>query len=495
MMKTAVAPRPKSKIASFRLWINGQWQAAQSGKTFQTLNPATGEVLADISEAGEGDIDLAAKAARKAFETGPWPKTKASGRAKILQKMAELIRKNAGELARLETLDSGKPLQNSQTIDIPAAASAFDYYAGWADKLTGETVNADPDYFSYTLREPLGVIGAITPWNFPLLLASQKIGAALSVGNTVVLKPAEQTPLTALKLAEISAEAGLPAGVLNIVPGFGPGAAGAALVSHPEVDGISFTGEYRTGQEIMKNAAGTLKRISFELGGKSAHIIFEDADLDAAAGFACDGIFFNQGEVCCSGSRLLVDENIRHDFHKKLLEYAKKWQPGDPMNPKTEMGAIVSPEQKKKILQYIEVGQKEGAALSLDGRKHPLAQSSKGLFVGPTIFEDVKNTMRLAQEEIFGPVLAKIPFKTAAEAVRIANQSMYGLAAAVWTRDIQKAHQMTRQLKAGTVWVNCFGAFDHAMPFGGYKMSGFGREGGIHTFDFFTQVKSVWVKI
>ena len=493
-MKTLKTQPQTSKSRSARLWINGRWANSKSGKTFQTLNPATGELLAEVSEADGEDVDLAAHSARKAFETGIWPSTKPSERGKILRRIADLIRGNAEELARLETLDSGKPIKNSRAIDIPAAAGAFDYYAGWADKLSGETVNADPGYFSYTLREPLGVIGAITPWNFPLLMASQKIAAALSAGNTVVLKPAEQTPLTSLKLAEISAEAGLPEGVLNVIPGFGP-TAGAALAGHPEVDGISFTGEYRTGQEIMRNAATTLKRISFELGGKSAHIIFEDADLEAAAEFACDGIFFNQGEVCCSGSRLLVQESIHKDFHAALIDHAKKWQPGDPLNPKTEMGALISGEQKEKILRYIDLGCSEGATLVLDGRKHPLAQSGSGLFIGPTLFENVKNTMRIAQEEIFGPVLAKLSFKTPEEAVHQANQNIYGLAAAVWTRDIQKAHRMARSLKAGTVWINCFNAFDHAMPFGGYKMSGFGREGGIHTFDFFTQVKSVWMKI
>jgi len=297
-----------------------------------------------------------------------------------------------------------------------------------------------------------------------------------------------------LKLAEISAEAGLPEGVLNVLPGDGP-TAGAALVRHPEMDGISFTGEYRTGQDIMKNAAGTLKRISFELGGKSAHIILSDADLEAAAEFACDGIFFNQGEVCCSGSRLFVEEKIQQNFHEALFKHAQKWQPGNPLDPETEMGAVISQEQKEKILRYIQIGQAEGAELILDGRKHPLAKNSKGFFVGPTIFEGVENRMRLAQEEIFGPVLAKISFKTAEEAIQYANQNTFGLAAAVWTRDIQKAHCMARALKAGTVWVNCFSAFDHAVPFGGYKMSGFGREGGIPTFDFYTQIKSVWVKL
>ena len=489
-MKTKILEKPEVKLPPAKLWINGNWAEAESGRTFETVNPATEEVISKVAEAGERDIDRAVKAARKAFESGPWSQMKASEREKILRRIASLINDHKDELATLETLDSGKPIQNARQIDIPAAAEAFDYYSGWADKLTGETIPANPDYFSYTLREPLGVIGAITPWNFPLCMAAQKVAPALAVGNTVVLKPAEQTPLTALKLAELSAEAGLPEGVLNVLPGFGP-IAGAALVRHPEVDGISFTGEYITGQEIMKNAAATLKRISFELGGKSPNIIFSDADLDRAADFACDGIFFNQGEVCCSGSRLFVEEKIRKPFTERLLEKAKEWQPGDPLDPKTEMGAIVSEEQFEKILRYIEIGQKEGAELLLDGRR----PKGKGYFLGPTVFDHVRNEMRLAQEEIFGPVLAEISFRDFDEVLAEANRTFYGLAASVWTQDIQKAHRAARALKAGAVWVNCYGAFDHAVPFGGYKMSGFGREGGIHTFDFYTQMKSVWIRL
>ncbi|MBI4397568.1 MAG: aldehyde dehydrogenase family protein [Candidatus Omnitrophica bacterium] len=479
------------KLPKTQLFIDGKWRAAQSGKTFETNNPATGEMITKIAEAGEADIDLAARAARRAFEGGAWPGTRASERKAYLHKIAELIRTHQEELAQLEMLDAGKPIANTRAIDIPASAGAFDYYAEWADKITGETVPVDPNYFSYTLREPLGVIGAITPWNFPLCMASQKIAPALAMGNTVVLKPAEQTPLTALRLAELIAKAGVPEGVVNVLPGIGE-CAGAALVRHPEVDGISFTGEYRTGQEIMKNAAATLKRLHFELGGKSPNIIFADADLEAAAEFACDGIFFNQGEVCCSGSRLFVDEKIKKPFTEALLEKAKSWQPGNPANPKTGMGAIVSEDQFKKVMSYIDIGKKEGAKLLLDGRA---AAKSKGYFIGPTIFDGVKNNMRLAQEEIFGPVLAQIAFKNFDAVIREANHTFYGLAAAVWTRDVQKAHRAARALKAGVVWVNCYGEFDHAMPFGGYKMSGFGREGGRYAFDFYTQVKSVWMKL
>jgi acyl-CoA reductase-like NAD-dependent aldehyde dehydrogenase len=489
-MKAQPAVAPKVKLPPTQLWIGGKWVAAESGRTFETINPATEEVLGRVAEGGESDIDRAVTSARQAFESGPWAKMKASEREKILRRMADLIRNHQEELALLETLDSGKPIQNARKIDIPAAAEAFDYYAGWADKLVGETIPADPDYFSYTLREPLGVIGAITPWNFPLCIAAQKVAPALASGNTVVLKPAEQTPLTALRLAELSAEAGLPEGVLNVVPGFGP-TAGRSLVRHPGVDGISFTGEYLTGQEIMKNAALTLKRISFELGGKSANIIFADADLDEASDFACDGIFFNQGEVCCAGSRLFVEEKIREPLTERLLEKARSWEPGDPLNPETQMGAIVSEEQFEKVLRYIQIGEKEGAELVKDGRR----EKKRGYFLGPTIFTHVSNQMRLAQEEIFGPVLAEISFRNIDEVIRQANQSFYGLAAGIWTRDIQKAHRVAHALKAGTVWVNCYGAFDPAVPFGGYKMSGFGREGGIHTFDFYTQVKSIWIRL
>ncbi len=489
-MDTQLEKPTKVRLPKTGLWVNGRSLPAQSGRTFETINPATEEVITQVAEAGEADVEQTVQAARKAFDTGPWPRMRASEREKLLRKIAALIEEKGEELALLETLDTGKPIQNSRKIDIPAAGGAFDYYAGWADKLAGETIPADPDYFSYTLREPLGVIGAITPWNFPLCIESQKVAAALAAGNTVVLKPAEQTPLTALRLAEISAEAGLPEGVLNVLPGFGPDA-GAALVRHPGVDGISFTGEYVTGREIMKNSASTLKRISFELGGKSANIIFADADLDQAADFACDGIFFNQGEVCCAGSRLFVDEKIRGPFTERLLAKAEQWKPGDPLDPETEMGAIVSEEQFEKILRYVEIGKKEGAHLLRDGRQ----KKERGYFMGPTVFDRVTNEMRLAQEEIFGPVLAQISFRNFDEVLREANRSFYGLAAAVWTRDIQKAHRAVRALEVGTVWVNCYGQFDHAVPFGGYKFSGFGREGGIHTFDFYTQMKSVWIRL
>lgn len=496
-MKTLSPKQSQLKLSArfpkTKLYIDGKWRDAGSRKTFSVFNPATEEILCEVAEGDASDIDAAAKAARRAFESGPWPKMRASERAAILLKMARLVRENLDDLALLETMDSGKPIQNSKDVDIPAVADAFEYYAGWADKLAGETLPIDPSLFTYTLREPLGVIGAITPWNFPMMMAAQKVAAALSVGNTVILKPAEQTPLTALRLAEIAEEAGLPAGVLNVVPGFGP-TTGAALVRHPEVDGITFTGEYLTGQEIMKNAAPTLKRLSFELGGKSANIICADANLDDAAKFACEGIFFNQGEVCCAGSRIFVEEKIKKDFTQSLLEHSKKWVPGDPQDPKSQMGAVVSKDQLNKILSYFKTAQKEGAKLILDGRDS--IPKKKGYFIGPTIFDLVTNDMRLAQEEIFGPVLSEIAFKNFDEVLQQANQTFYGLAAAVWTKDIQKAHKAAKALRAGTVWINCVGNSEHGMPFGGYKMSGSsGREGGVHTFDFFTQLKSVFVRL
>lgn len=492
-MTTITEVKTEPKVRPGRLFIGGKWIEAASGKTFETINPANGEPLAAVAEGDALDIDFAVKAARKAFESDPWASMSAADRGKIIWKIGDLILKYADEFARLESLDNGKPIWESKNIDLPQTADVFQYYAGWATKIHGETVPVKGNYFAYTLREPVGVVGGIIPWNFPLLLASWKVAPALACGNTMVLKPAEQTPLTALRLAEICQEAGLPDGVLNVVTGFGP-TAGAALVKHPDVDKIAFTGSYQVGQEIMRNAASTLKKISLELGGKSPNIVFADADLDAAVKGATVGIFYNKGEVCCAGSRLFVEEKIHDQFLEKLLERAKKLVPGDPLDPKTRLGPLVSDEQLRKVTSYIEAGKREGAKLVCGGDR-PAVGNGKGYFLNPTVFDDVKNEMKIAREEIFGPVLATIRFADFDEVIAKSNDTFYGLAAAIWTKEIKKAHTAARALKAGTVWINTINMFDSTVPFGGYKMSGFGRELGQHALELYTQVKSVWVDL
>jgi aldehyde dehydrogenase (NAD+) len=399
----------------------------------------------------------------------------------------------ADEIAHLETLHNGKPIFESRQIEIPAAAECFQYYAGWADKVHGETVPVKGNYLAYTLREPVGVVAAIVPWNFPLLLASWKVAPALACGNTVVLKPASQTPLTALILGQLALEAGIPPGVLNVITG--PGAqVGRALVAHPGVDKIAFTGDTATGREIMRGSADTLKRITLELGGKSPNIVFPDADLEAAVRGATTGIFYGKGEVCAAGSRLLIDRSIKDAFLDKLAARTKKMVPGDPLDPKTRLGAIASKTQLERVLRYIETGRREGATLIAGGERADIG-TGKGYFVLPTVFADVTPAMTIAREEIFGPVLATLEFTDVDEAIARANDSMYGLAAAVWTGDIRKAHYVARRLQAGTVWVNTYNVYDTAMPFGGYKQSGFGRELGQHALDAYTQTKSVFVDL
>jgi len=487
-MATAVTIQPKPG----RLFIGGKWVDAVTGKTFPTINPATGEVLTQIAEGGEADADLAVQAARRAFDSGPWPEMSAADRAKILWRIGDLIDKYNEELGTLETLDNGKPLFESRQIDMPMVAEVFRYYAGWATKIHGETVPVRGPFLNYTLREPLGVVAAIVPWNFPLLLASWKVAPALAAGNTVVLKPASWTPLTALRFAEICQEAGLPDGVVNVITGPG-GVLGKALVRHPGVDKIAITGETRTGQEILRDSAGTLKRVTLELGGKSPNVVFADADLDAAVRGATVGIFYGKGEVCAAGSRLFVERRIHDDFMQKLVDRARKLQPGDPLDPKTRFGAIVSERQMETVLGYIEKGKAEGAQLVAGGERAQV--NGRGFYVQPTVFDGVRNDMTIAREEIFGPVLATITFDDIEEAVREANNTPYGLAAAVWTRDVAKAHRVARRLKAGTVWINTYNNYDPAAPFGGYKMSGYGRELGVHALEHYTQVKSVWVNL
>jgi aldehyde dehydrogenase (NAD+) len=475
-----------------QLFINDEWRDAAGGRTIDVVNPATEEVIAQVASAEQADVDAAVGAARAALE-GPWAKMSARERGRLVWKIGERIMEKADEVAYLETLHNGKPIFESRHIEVPAAAECFQYYAGWADKIHGETVPVKGNFLTYTLREPVGVVAAIVPWNFPLLLTAWKVAPALACGNTVIIKPASQTPLTALALAEIAHDAGLPPGVLNVVTG--PGSqVGQMLVDHPGIDKIAFTGDTSTGKQIMRGSAETLKRITLELGGKSPNIVFPDADLDAAVRGATTGIFYGKGEVCAAGSRLLVDKSIKNAFIDKVVSRAKKIAPGDPLDPKTRLGAISSKKQLENDLRYIEIAKKEGAQLVAGGSRADIG-TGKGYFLQPTVFDGVTPGMTIAREEIFGPVLAAIEFGDVDEAIARANDSNYGLAAAVWTKDIKKAHYVARKLQAGTVWINTYNVYDTAAPFGGYKQSGFGREMSLHALDHYTQVKSVWVDL
>ena len=474
------------------LFIGGEFVPSASGKRFETSNPATGETLAQVAEAGREDLDRAVDAARRAFDAGPWADMKPRDRGRILRNAADLLRSRAETLGRVETLDNGKPIFESVKIDMPAAAECLSYFGEYADKLYGDTYPGRPDAFLMTLREPVGVVGAITPWNFPLLQAMWKIAPALALGNTVVLKPASVTPLTALLFAELLAEAGLPPGVFNVVPG--PGAlVGAAMAEHPGIDKISFTGETETGKTILRAAAGTVKRVSMELGGKSPNVVFADADLDAAARGAINGIFYGKGELCSAGSRLLVEASVHDELMERVVDRAKKMVPGDPLNPKTRLGALVSEKQRENVERYVETGKREGAKLMAGGNR--AAVDGKGAFFEATVFDGVTPQMTIAREEIFGPVLAAMTFRDEDEAVAVGNSTIYGLAAAVWSLDIKKALRTAKRLKAGTVWVNAYNLYDPGLPFGGYKESGFGRERGHYALEEYTQVKSIWVDL
>lgn len=479
-------------ISQSKIFINNQFVESVSGKTFATLNPATGSEITQVSEGDAADINAAVAAARQAFsDGGKWSKSSGGRRGKYLWKISDLISRNVDELAYLETIDCGKPISETKNIEIPITADIFAYYAGAASKIEGETIPVNGNFFNYTLREPLGVIGLIIPWNFPLITAARKIAAALAAGNTVVVKPSEYTPLSTLKLAQLVQEAGLPEGVFNVVPGFGS-AAGAALVNHPDVDGIAFTGSTSVGQQIMRVGANSMKRLSLELGGKSPNIVFSDSDVDTAVKMATAAIFYNKGEVCTAGSRLLVEENIYDEFVEKLAARAAKMVPGDPLLPDTRLGPLTSEQQLTKVVGYVESGKQEGAKLLAGGARI----GSEGYFFQPTVFGSVSTTMKIAREEIFGPVLSALSFKDFDDAVQKANDTAYGLAAGIWTRDIKKAHNLARRIKAGTVWINTYNMYDAAMPYGGYKMSGFTRECGMEAiYEFYTQVKSVWVDL
>jgi len=478
-----------------RMLIDGKWVEAASGKTLTTYDPATEDPLAEVPAGEKEDVDRAVRAARRAFESGPWRRMTPSERGRALWKLADLIEQHTEEFAQLETLDNGKPLAVARVADIPLVVDHFRYYAGWATKVEGETIPVSTPgqrFLNYTLREPVGVVGQIIPWNFPLLMVAWKLGAALACGNTVVLKPAEQTPLSALRLGELLDEAGIPPGVVNIVTGYGA-TAGAAIASHPDLDKVAFTGSTEVGREVMRAAAGNLKRVSLELGGKSPNIVFADADLDQAAVGAASAIYFNHGQCCCAGSRLFIEQKAYDKIMPKLVDYSEKIKLGHGMDPATEMGPLVSREQYERVTGYLSAGTQQGARVAAGGGRPK--ELNKGYFVKPTVFTDVRPDMKITREEIFGPVVCAIPFKDPAEVAAAGNDTTYGLAAAVWTRDIQKAHRLAETLKAGTVWINCYNVFDAASPFGGYKQSGFGREMGKAALELYTQIKSVWVNL
>ncbi len=493
MSTTLAAPTQTVRtpqVTRTKLLINGEWCDARSGKTFATVNPATEEVIAQIAEGDAADIDAAVKAARRAFESGPWSKMDARDRGQLIYKLADLIEANFDELSALESLDNGKPISDSRAADFPLVIDCLRYYAGWADKIHGQTIPIRGDYLCYTRREALGVVGQIIPWNFPALMAAWKWGPALAAGCTIVMKPAEQTPLTCLRMGELALEAGIPPGVINIVPGYGP-TAGASLVKHPGCDKIAFTGEHRTAQLIMADAAQTLKRLTFELGGKSPNVIFADANMDAAVAGAEFGLFFNQGQCCCAGSRVFVQESAKDEFVEKVVARANKRKLGNPFDLATTQGPQVDQAQFDKILSYIDKGKAAGAKCVAGGNRF----GSKGFFIEPTIFDNVTDSMPIAEDEIFGPVMSILSFKDADEIIERSNNTFYGLAAAVWTRDIGKAHRYANSVRAGTVWVNCYDVFDAAAPFGGFKMSGIGRELGEAALANYTELKTVTVSL
>ncbi|QQO18189.1 aldehyde dehydrogenase family protein [Bradyrhizobium diazoefficiens] len=471
------------------LLIDGRRVPASSSRTFKSINPATGQVIATIAEGGEADVEHAVAAARRAFE-GPWRTMRASERGQILLRWADLLKRNADEIIELESIDAGKPISATMRQDFPAAVDTLTYYAGWTDKISGEVVPVRDDALTYTVREPVGVVAAIVPWNFPLMIGMWKLAPALACGCTIVMKPAELTSLSALRIAELALEAGLPAGVFNVVTGPGR-VVGDALVNHPDVDKVTFTGSPGVGRGIMKAAASNFKRVSLELGGKSANVIFDDADLEAASKAAASGIFFNAGQVCSAGSRVLVQEKAYDEVVERLAARAKSIRIGDPLNRKTALGPVISEKQMKSILDYVDIGRKEGARLVTGGTRI----GDRGYFISPTVFADVAHEMRISQEEIFGPVVSVIKFKDEADALRIANDTAYSLAAGVWSRDIGRLQRFAKRARAGTVWMNTYGYTDVRLPWGGERDSGLGREHGTAALDNFTEPKAVWMNL
>jgi aldehyde dehydrogenase (NAD+) len=473
------------------LFINNEWRPATSGKRFPVVNPATEEVLADVAAGDAADVDNAVGAAKACFESAAWRDLSARKRGRILFKAADLLEARLEEFSKLETAQNGKTLFEAK-IELTMTVNTLRYYAGWADKIVGDTLPVDGPFLAYTLREPIGVVAAIVPWNFPLNIASWKFAPALAAGCTVILKPASETPLTALLFAELALEAGLPPGAFNVVSG-GGSTAGAALVRHPDVDKISFTGSTAVGRQIMKLAADTNKRVTLELGGKSPNIIFADADLKAAVRGAQTGIFYGKGEVCAAGSRLLVERSVHQQVIEQLAEGAKKLTPGDPLDKNTRLGALVSKQQQETVLSYIKQGVDEGAKLVAGGKA--VKPNGKGYFVEATVFDGVEPEMTIAREEIFGPVLAVLTFDDFDHGVKLANQTIYGLAAGIWTKDIQKAHRAAKAIRAGTVWINSYNFYDSGAPFGGFKASGFGRDLGREALDGYLETKTVWVQL
>ncbi|WP_158734842.1 aldehyde dehydrogenase family protein [Alteribacillus sp. YIM 98480] len=483
------------KVAKFlegqkKLFINDKWVDSANGKTFESKNPANGEVLVTVSEAEAEDVNRAVDAARAAFDNGAWSRITAAERSRLIYKLADLMEENKEELAQIETLDNGKPIKETRMGDIPMAIEHFRYFAGWSTKIVGQTIPVSGNYFNYTKHEPVGVVGQIIPWNFPLLMAAWKLGAALATGCTVVLKPAEQTPLSALYLAELMQEAGFPEGVINIIPGFGP-TAGEPLVNHEKINKVAFTGSTEIGKQIMRQASDTVKRVTLELGGKSPNIILPDADMSKAIPGALAGIMFNQGQVCSAGSRVFVQKKAYDNFVADMVSHSQSIKQGPGLDSNTQMGPLVSDVQQNRVMNYIQRGQEEGAEM-LTGGKNPF---DNGYFVEPTVFAAVEDNMTIAKEEIFGPVVAAMPFEDLDEVIERANNSNYGLAAGLWTENVKNAHYVADNLQAGTVWVNCYNVFDAASPFGGFKQSGSGREMGSYALDNYTEVKSVWINM